>query len=122
MMRTPVAVHASRAPTHQPLPPLPLIPRILAKTAETFVFVYIGASMFLLGTDWHEFMLFLATLVLINIARCMHVYPGVAAINAVRAKERAIPSTHKHMLALSGNTRTRSPATCVSHPPRGETE
>jgi len=76
--------------------------KILAKTAETFVFVYIGASMFLLGTDWHEFMLFLATLVLINIARCMHVYPGVAAINAVRAKERAIPSTHKHMLALSG--------------------
>lgn len=66
-----------------------------------------GLSAFLLGTNWHRFMLFLATLVAVNIGRFIHVYPGVVVINFIRRPGRRIPKTHKQMLFVSGERDTR---------------
>lgn len=76
--------------------------KILAKLAETFVFIYIGASVFLEDQSWKHATLSLFGLFAIFIGRAANVYPCGDLINRARRPERRVPRNHLHMLWFSG--------------------
>jgi len=79
--------------------------KILASLSETFVFIYIGTSLFLQEQAWGIGMtwafLFLS-LVALAVSRAVNVYSLSAAVNFMRPKDVAIPRSHQHMLWFSG--------------------
>jgi len=76
--------------------------KILAKLAETFVFIYIGASVFLEDQSWRHATLALFGLFAIFIGRAANVFPCGALINRTRAAGGKVPSNHLQMLWFSG--------------------
>lgn len=79
--------------------------KMLATLSETFVFIYIGASLFLEDQAWDKGLTWAflgVSLVSLAVSRALNVYPCTAMINAVRSPECRIPSGHTFMLWFSG--------------------
>ena len=81
---------------------LPYFFRTLASLAETFVFVYMGATVFLQRQEWSHVALTLVILLAVLGARALQVYPLTAAVNKIRLPSRRIPRSHKFMLWFAG--------------------
>ena len=76
--------------------------QITAKTAETFIFIYMGVEVFLADQSWHNVTYFLFALCAILLARVFNVFPGAYLVNLARRPEAKIPYTYQKMLWFSG--------------------
>lgn len=97
-----MAHYTKRSLSPRGLEALPYFFKTLASLCETFVFVYMGATMFLERQSWRHIANTIMVLVGILGARALNVYPLTAAVNAVRKHNRRIPQTHRFMLWFSG--------------------
>lgn len=79
--------------------------RIIATLAEIFVFIYIGAALFLQRQAWDNSLTwsFIAfCLLALAVSRLANVYPNIALVNVFRPAEMHVPPSHKFMLWFSG--------------------
>ena len=76
--------------------------QIAAKTAETFIFIYMGVEVFLADQSWQHLTYFLFALCAILLARVFNVFPGAYLVNLARRPEAKIPYTYQKMLWFSG--------------------
>ncbi|XRB17000.1 sodium/hydrogen exchanger [Pseudoscourfieldia marina] len=75
--------------------------KCLANLCETFVFIYIGASTFVVRENWKIGFGFWS-LVAIVLARAAHIFPLTQMMNVLRPSETRIPKTHARMLWFAG--------------------
>ena len=77
--------------------------RVLASLAETFIFIYIGAEVFLANQTWHHISLTGISFVAVLVARVFNIFPGSLFLNlCTRNKDKRIPLTYQKMLWFSG--------------------
>ncbi|EFN58404.1 hypothetical protein CHLNCDRAFT_140336 [Chlorella variabilis] len=79
--------------------------KLLSTLAEVFVFVYIGASVFMSGQgfDNRQLLPFLGVcFVALAVSRALNVWPCAALVNLGRPRELRIPQSHQVMLWWSG--------------------
>jgi sodium/hydrogen exchanger 8 len=80
-----------------------MIFKTLATLAETFVFLYMGVSLFLEDQAWSTVPFAVAALCACLLGRALNVYPMTRATNAWRARERfKVPANHQNALFVSG--------------------
>ena len=80
-----------------------MIFKTLATLAETFVFLYMGVSLFLEDQAWTTVPFAVAALCACLLGRALNVYPMTRATNAWRARERfKVPANHQNALFVSG--------------------
>lgn len=79
--------------------------KTLATMSETFVFIYIGTSLFLRKEAWGDGMawsfLFIALFALAH-SRLANIQINTSVVNALRPKDNVIPRNHRFMLWFSG--------------------
>eukprot|EP00997_Jenningsia_sp_PLL12_P010780 NODE_812_length_1435_cov_99.235931_g672_i0.p1 GENE.NODE_812_length_1435_cov_99.235931_g672_i0~~NODE_812_length_1435_cov_99.235931_g672_i0.p1 ORF type:complete len:456 (+),score=150.85 NODE_812_length_1435_cov_99.235931_g672_i0:148-1368(+) len=76
--------------------------KVLSSLAETFVFVYLGLSMFTFPMTLQQIRLLLVALAAILLARVCNVVPGTWLVNRLRKKEHAIPPRFQFAVWFAG--------------------
>lgn len=75
---------------------------VAANLAELFVFVYIGAMLFLDDQEWHIVGFTGISLVALAHSRAAHIFPFSLALNTIQPKEKRIDAKQQFMLWWSG--------------------
>ena len=76
--------------------------KTLATLAETFVFLYMGVSLFLEDQAWSTVPFALAALCACLLARALNVYPMTRLVNRWRRERFKVPANHQNALFVSG--------------------
>ena len=79
-----------------------MIFKTLATLAETFVFLYMGVSLFLEDQAWSTVPFALAALCACLLARALNVYPMTRLVNRWRRERFKVPANHQNALFVSG--------------------
>jgi sodium/hydrogen exchanger 3 len=74
---------------------------ILAKMAETFVFIYLGMAIFLFDTKF-DVGLIMWSIPILLLARAANIFPLVGIANLRREKNNRVPFNHQVMMWFSG--------------------
>ncbi|VDK23641.1 unnamed protein product [Anisakis simplex] len=74
--------------------------QVIGFLTESFIFCYIGVSVFVSHSQKWNILFLFATLISITVARAVYIYPLCALINIHR--HPPIPRNYQHMLLFSG--------------------
>lgn len=75
---------------------------IVAYIAETFIFIYIGTTVFLSEHRYKDIPFTLLTLIVVLLSRALNIYPLTFLINRWRPVQDRVPMNQQHMMFFSG--------------------